>query len=298
MIEGSANQTVPGRACGLSQVGSSIVKMAGRLVDKPWGQEQVRHLKESSTPSRRIGEVCFEHPASVDLPVQIKYLYTSERLSVQVHPNNQQAQQRGYATGKDEMWIVLDAEPGATIGLGLKRDADPQELGQAVLDGSIENLVDWRRVRRGDVIYNTAGTIHAAGAGLVLLEVQQAIDLTYRLYDYGRPRELHLVDGLAVARRKPHFDARDCSVADGQSRILADGPYFGAAWCAGELPCGIPLSAHHWQLVVVEGAAHVAGIVVDAGECCLVRSLSDIRLGNDTVALIAWPVSEALAHAA
>lgn len=274
------------------------MKMVSRLVDKPWGQVGIAHRTEACLPDRRVGEVCFEHPSTTDLPVLIKYLYTSEKLSIQVHPDNRQAQQLGHASGKDEMWIVLDAEPGATIGLGLKREAGTQELSRAVLDGSIEQLVDWRPVQRGDVIYNSAGTIHAAGAGLVLLEVQQAIDLTYRLYDYGRPRELHLTQGLAVANGKPHFDPRDCNVADGRSRVLADGPYFGAAWCVGGLPAGIPLTAHHWQVVIVEGEAEVAGTTVRAGECSLLRSLGELRLSPDAVAVIAWPVAESLARAA
>ena len=274
------------------------MKMTGRLVEKPWGQLGVPHLPRDGCANRRIGEVCFEHPDAADLPVLIKYLYTSERLSIQVHPNNQQAQQLGHASGKDEMWIVLDAEPGATIGLGLTREATSQEISQAVRDGSIEELVDWRPVRRGDVIYNSAGTIHAAGAGLVLLEVQQAIDLTYRLYDYGRPRELHLDEGLAVARGLPHHDLRDCNLADGASRILADGPYFGAAWCVGRLPAGVPMNADHWQVVLIGGEAEVSGAPLSAGECCLLKSLSDLHLSTDAVALVAWPVEEALARAA
>ena len=273
--------------------------MAARAVEKPWGQMGVPHLPVALRASNRIGEVIFDHPDQAgSLPVMIKYLYTSERLSIQVHPNNHQAHSLGHASGKDEMWIVLDAEPDATIGLGLVREASEQEIREAVLDGSIEQLVDWRPVKRGDVIYNSAGTIHAAGAGLVLLEVQQSIDLTYRLYDYGRPRELHLAEGLSVALGRPHFDPRDCSVADGQSRILADGPYFGAAWCAGSLPAALPVAANHYQLVVVEGEARVGAMRVAPGECCLVRSIADIHLPADAIAVVAWPVEEALAQAA
>ena len=273
------------------------MKMDLRFAEKPWGQTDVAHLAQSGD-RRRIGEVSFEHSAAAELPVLIKYLYTSERLSIQVHPDNQQAQRLGHACGKDEMWIVLEAAPHSTIGLGLTREASQAELHEAVLDGSIEQLVDWRPVKRGDVIYNPAGTIHAAGADLVLLEVQQSIDLTYRLYDYGRPRELHLEEGLAVAKARPHFDPRDCSVADGCSRILADGPYFGAAWCVGNLPTGMPLTASDLQFVLIEGEASVSGMPVFAGECCLVHSIADIALSTEAVALIAWPVPEALALAA
>lgn len=274
-----------------------VMKMDLRFAEKPWGQVDIAHLTQSGD-RRRIGEVSFAHPAAADLPVLIKYLYTSERLSIQVHPDNSQARRLGHVCGKDEMWIVLDAAPHSTIGLGLTREATAAELQAAVHDGSIEQLVDWRPVKRGDVIYNPAGTIHAAGADLVLLEVQQSIDLTYRLYDYGRPRELHLAEGLAVAQCRPHFDPRDCSIADGASRILADGPYFGAAWCAGAIPAGIPLGATQLQLVVIDGVASVRGLPVSAGECSLVDSLGDIGLPADAIALIAWPVPEALALAA
>jgi mannose-6-phosphate isomerase len=274
------------------------MKMLAKLTEKPWGQSHVPHVPQGQGGDIKIGEVSFEDAGGRPNPVLIKYLYTSERLSIQVHPNNEQAQAFGYANGKDEMWIVLDAEPHSTIGLGLKREASAEELREAVVDGSIVDLVDWRSVARGDVIYNSAGTIHAAGADLILLEVQQAIDLTYRLYDYGRPRELHLDEGLAVAVGKPHFHPRDCSVADGSSRLLVNGPHFGAAWCAGGMPAGIPEWAGNYQVVVVEGALQANGIVLCPGEGMVISSLSQISICDGTVALIAWPVPQALAMAA
>lgn len=273
------------------------MKFNAILAEKPWGQTGVPH-SDMASPNRRIGEVSFEHPAGERMPVLVKYLYTSERLSIQVHPNDRQARAAGHACGKDEMWIVLDAEPGATIGLGLKGTHSAKEVEAAILDGSIVDLVDWRPVRRGDVIYNRAGTIHAAGAGLVLLEVQQSIDLTYRLYDYDRPRELHLEEGLAVSRFEPHDDPRDCHLDLGTSRVLVDGPFFGAAWCAGGLPKGLPLNADHWQVVVVTGSAIVGGVEVAAGEAAYAQSLSGLVIPADCVVMLAWPAQIALAAAA
>ena len=145
---------------------------------------------------QRIGEVWFT--GGGDLPLLAKYIFTSERLSIQVHPNDQQARARGLASGKTECWYILDAEPDATIGLGLTREVSPEELRAAALDGSIEQLIDWRPVKAGDFILVPPGTIHAIGAGISLLEFQQNADVTYRLYDYGRPRELHLDDSVAV----------------------------------------------------------------------------------------------------
>lgn len=269
------------------------MKMVSRLLEKPWGQIGVPRSAPLFS-DRRIGEICFEHPERRALPVMIKYLYTSEKLSIQVHPDDQQARAKGHACGKDEMWIVLDAAPGATIGLGLKREASQRELRQAMGDGTMEQLVDWRPVSRGDVIYNRAGTIHAAGDGLVLLEIQQAADLTYRLYDYGRPRELHIEDGLSVARGEPHCADKDGRIS-GEPAILVDGPHFGVAWCDGAIPAGISSTAGHYQLVVVEGAALAGGSAIASGECGLVADLADIRLAPGTTAALAWPVARAAA---
>ena len=274
------------------------MKLLRSLTDKPWGQVDVPPLAGTDDQNRRIGEVSFTHPAGVSLPLLIKYLYTSERLSIQVHPNDHQARMSGHPCGKDEMWIVLEAEPGATIGLGLTRQADANEVTKAIGDGSIVDLVDWRPVQVGDVIYNKAGTIHAAGAGLVLLEVQQSIDLTYRLYDFGRPRELHLERGLAVSRFEPHFDERDCHLVPGESLVLADGPHFGVAWCAGQLPAGLPLRPEHWQVVVVAGEVHLKGHQISVGEAAFTTDLSDLDLPTDAIVVLAWPFQEAMEQAA
>ncbi|GAA4005747.1 class I mannose-6-phosphate isomerase [Sphingomonas humi] len=268
------------------------------MAEKPWGQLGVPHLGDSHAGDRRIGEVSFEHPHGLSLPVLVKYLYTSERLSIQVHPDDQQARAFGHECGKDEMWIVLAAEPGATIGLGLKQSYEPDVVAAAIADGAIVDLVDWRPVRRGEVIYNRAGTIHAAGAGLVLLEVQQSIDLTYRLFDYGRPRELHLAEGLAVSRFEPHHDPRDCQLGKGESRVLADGPHFGAAWCAGGLPEGLPVNPDHWQLVVVSGTASIGGLSLSEGEAAYTQSLVGLTMARDAVVMLAWPAQKSMAEAA
>lgn len=122
---------------------------------------------------------------------------------MQVHPDDAQARARGHRSGKEECWLILDAEPGAVLGIGLTGSVDSDALRAAALDGSIEAMLDWKPVSRGDLFYLPAGTIHAIGAGVTLVEVQQNVDLTYRLYDYGRPRELHLDDALDVARTGP-----------------------------------------------------------------------------------------------
>jgi mannose-6-phosphate isomerase len=199
------------------------MKLERRYVEKPWGRT---HLPPMFDPpaDERIGEVWFTNGA--DLPLLAKYIFTSEKLSVQVHPNDQQAQARGLAQGKSECWYILDAEPGATLGLGLTRKVGREELRSAALDGSIEALMDWRPVRAGDFVFVPSGTIHAIGAGISLLEFQQNADITYRLYDYGRPRELHLDEGLAVSNAEPFPDELVQHLSGSDHRTLVDGPHF------------------------------------------------------------------------
>jgi mannose-6-phosphate isomerase len=145
---------------------------------------------------RRIGEICYEAEGPEPLPILVKWLFTSEKLSIQVHPNDIQAQARGMPSGKEECWYIVDAEPDAVLGMGTKTPLDAEALRTASLSGEIEQLMDWKPVKPGDYFYIPAGTVHAIGAGITLVEVQQYADITYRLYDYGRPRELHLEDGF------------------------------------------------------------------------------------------------------
>ena len=198
------------------------MKLERRYVEKPWGRTDLPAMFDAPT-DMRVGEVW--STGGGDLPLLAKHIFTSERLSVQVHPNDAEARARGLPNGKTECWYILDAEPGSTIGLGFKDKLSEQELRSSALDGSIEDLIDWRPVSAGDFIYVPAGTVHAVGGGLSLLEFQQNSDITYRLYDYGRPRELHVDDAVAVALREPFPDwlAKHLS-ADEQ--ILVHGPHF------------------------------------------------------------------------
>jgi mannose-6-phosphate isomerase len=264
------------------------MKLTTRIVPKPWGRTDIP-ARFATPAGERIGEIWFEHPQGDALALMIKYLFTSERLSVQVHPNDAQAQASGHPHGKEEMWIVLAAEPGATLGVGLTHPVDADALRAAALDGSIEHLLDWRPVAAGDVIYNPAGTIHALGAGITVIEVQQAVDLTYRLYDYGRPRELHLDAGLAVAKGAPHADPRDGHLPSAGGGVLFDGPLFGVAWCDGGLPAGLPGAVSGpWQVAAIDGEVMVAGERLAAGECALADSPDDVRIPAGVRAVLAW----------
>ena len=138
--------------------------------------------------------------ATLGFPLLIKVLFPREKLSVQVHPNDEQAQERGQRNGKTECWYVLSAEPGATVAVGFEERLTFEQMKAAVLDGSIERRLRHLPVRAGDLVYVDAGTVHAIGPGVVVLETQQYSDVTYRLFDYGRGRGLHLEEGLDVAR--------------------------------------------------------------------------------------------------
>jgi mannose-6-phosphate isomerase len=135
-------------------------------------------------------------------PLLVKFLFPHEKLSVQVHPDDEAAQLVGQPWGKTECWYVAHAKPGAQIALGLRQGATRAQLEQAIHAKRAEELLNWINIYPGEMIYVAAGTVHTLGAGSVLVETQQQSDTTYRLYDYGRPRELHLKEGLAAVKEK------------------------------------------------------------------------------------------------
>lgn len=133
-------------------------------------------------------------------PLLLKFLFPHEKLSVQVHPDDEQALRVHQPWGKTECWYVAHARPGAQIGLGLKSGVTVDALAAAIEEKRAEELLNWVDVFTGDMIYVSGGTVHTLGPGSVIVETQQQSDTTYRLYDYGRPRELHLKEGLAAVR--------------------------------------------------------------------------------------------------
>lgn len=137
-------------------------------------------------------------------PLLIKFLFPNDKLSVQVHPDDDHARRVGQQCGKTECWYVLKAEPGAQVGLGLKPGTTKSEVEQAIHNTRMEELLNWIDVHAGDMIYVDAGTVHAIGPGAVIVETQQNSDTTYRLYDYGRPRELHIEAGLLATKERTH----------------------------------------------------------------------------------------------
>jgi len=194
------------------------------LIGEVWLTADDNRVANGARAGSTLGELCRsqgrefigyagDEPAAAKLagfPLLIKFLFTSDKLSVQVHPSDSYARVVEGCAGKTEMWHVLRAEPGARLAIGFReelvRGARPGRaaLAEAVTSGEIESMLNWREVRPGDTFFIPAGTVHAIGAGLVLCEIQQNSDITYRLYDYnrpgadGKPRELHLEKALDV----------------------------------------------------------------------------------------------------
>lgn len=261
-----------------------------RTVEKPWGRDTLP-APFSSPQGKRIGEIWFEPPR--DLPqLLVKYIFTSEKLSVQVHPSDTQTEAKGLGRqGKEECWLVIDAEPGAVLGIGFDGPLDEDTMRKAAQDGSIEQMLTWHEVKAGDFFYIPANTVHAIGGGCSIIEVQQNSDITYRLYDYGRPRELHLEEGMAVAKGEPYDMARHRMLPAKGDVPLVDGPYFCLDRVDG-LPDAVTARRYHGCLLVIprEGTACVEGEPVEPGQCALAHSLDDVIFAPDGSCLIAQPV--------
>lgn len=260
-------------------------------VEKPWGRRRLwPGFADAARDETPVGEIWFGAPASRDPELLVKYLFTSEKLSIQVHPDDAQARARGFARGKDEAWVILNALPGSTIALGTVRPVSREELRSAALDGSIEQLMDWKPVAAGDVIYSPARTVHAIGAGITLIEVQQNVDLTYRLYDYGRPRELHLDDGIAVSDPVPFaVPPLERAQTSGRQVLASTDKFILERWTwSGQRR--LALNAYGW-LIPVKGGGQLDGLAFAAGECWMIDGNASVSIEPGSDILFASPRS-------
>ncbi len=259
------------------------------IVEKVWGREQLP-APFVAPAGLRVGEIWFEPPPQLP-DLLVKYLFTSEKLSIQCHPDAAQAQAMGAGkTGKEECWVVVATEPGATLGIGFDRQLSAEEMREAALDGSIENLLTWHAVQAGDVFYIPAGTVHAIGPGCSIIEVQQNEDITYRLYDYGRDRALHLDEGLRVASGKPYDMALHQRLPASGHAALIDGPKFRLDYVDG-VPDEALLYSYSAPVLVVPiaGQVLVNGDVVSPGECAYSPDLASVSFAPDGKALVTAP---------
>ncbi len=165
-------------------------------------------------------------------PLLLKFLFPEEKLSVQVHPDDDTAQGFGEPWGKTECWYVAHARPGAQVALGLKAGVTVAQFEQAIQEKRAEELLNWINIYQGEMIYVAGGTVHTLGPGSVIVETQQQSDTTYRLYDYGRPRALHLERGLCSVKERTGsgkgIRPAPVSIHGGKSRwsSMIAAPYF------------------------------------------------------------------------
>jgi mannose-6-phosphate isomerase len=224
------------------------------------GDQQGRTLSElaAAYPDALLGP----HRNEVgDYPLLVKILFPHEKLSVQVHPDDALALQIGEPRGKTECWYVLDAQPGAAVALGLKPGSTVEAMRQAIANHTLEAMLEQVPVTKGDMIFVDAGTVHAIGPGVTLLETQQTSDITYRLYDYGRPRELHIDRGLSATRLHTAAGQIAPKIEGARTRLIEQ-KYFTvdridlspSSPFRSEPPAGVPHA-----LVAVEGSAVLYG---------------------------------------
>jgi len=254
----------------------AIEHARAHAVQKPWGVADLRPwTRANHGGSRLIGEIWYERSGSGSLEpsLLLKLLFTSQPLSIQVHPDDAYAQSIGLACGKTEAWYILSAVPGARIALGLKERLASRQLREAVNDGSIAGLVAWQTVLPGDVVFVPAGTIHAIGAGLVIAEIQQRSDATFRMFDFDRKRDLHIVNAVAVADPGPADASLKARRLTDERTLLVSNPHFVLERI--ELAPGstnrLEAERETW-LLIVSGSARAGRLDVTTGDAVFAQS--------------------------
>jgi mannose-6-phosphate isomerase len=271
-----------------------------RVVHKPWGASDLRPWSSIDGANDAVGELWFERAdKKASIPaLLLKLLFTNEPLSIQVHPDDTFAHAMGMPNGKTEAWYILSAKPDAKIGVGLKHRVTPQQLRASIRDGSIVDLVHWRPVTEGDVVFIPAGTIHALGAGIVLAEIQQQSDATFRLFDYGRGRELHEDNGVTVANAWPLRSTGGPIRFSSERTVLVASRYF--VFEKLDLPAGSSwalLAERETWMLVIDGHAAIGLKAVSVGQAIFANGgRSSIEVGaNGLTALVAYPAAAPVA---
>lgn len=251
------------------------------VASDPIGEVWFTASENNTSLGPTLGELINSHPQILGTgihpddptlcPLLIKFLFTSSRLSVQVHPDDAYAREHHQSLGKSEAWHVLSAEPDAEVAVGFRDQIDAEQLRSASLSGEIEQMLDWRKVRAGDTIYTPAGTVHAIGAGLTICEIQQNSDVTYRLYDYGRPRELHLEHGCKVSHLGPHTHKTKPVQLERWREQLLDSEYFRIEKLAATDSLCFDQPSPYFQLfIALKGSGTIGNHPFTAGQVWLV----------------------------
>jgi mannose-6-phosphate isomerase len=246
----------------------TIERAAARAVPKPWGSSGYLPWNHAK-PGAVIGEIWFERPgqAAIAPLLLLKLLFPQQPLSIQVHPDDAMAHTMGLPRGKAEAWYVLSAAPGAKLAVGLNDVITPDALRAAIENGSIQERVRWRTVRANDIVVIPAGTIHALGAGVVVAELQQRSDTTFRLFDFGRGRTLHVEMAVAATKYAPTQAPPEARRLTPERTLLVTCPQF--IFERIELPPGstwqIDATAETW-LLVIDGEAAIGPVQTAIGE--------------------------------
>jgi mannose-6-phosphate isomerase len=278
------------------------IELARRLShEKPWGVSDLRPWSPESGLNFKTGEIWYqrESESAPEPSLCLKLLFTGQPLSIQVHPDDTYAQTIGLPRGKTEAWYVVSAEPDARIGLGLTQRLTSAQLKEAAHTGTIADLVLWRGVLPGDSALVPARTVHAIGEGLVIAEIQQHTDATFRLFDHHRGRELHLEQGCMAADGEPAPGLfQQCRLSDAR-RLLATSPYF--VFERLDLPPGsnwrLDTDCETWVLAL-DGGATAGDFALSVGTAIFAESDEvDLRVGvNGLVALVAYAKSSPLPY--
>jgi mannose-6-phosphate isomerase len=279
------------------------------LSPRPWGVRSLRPWLDVEAGDDLVGEAWYtdnrtrtpdgrslgEHIASdaarvlgpavngTRCPLLMKLLFTSERLSIQVHPDDAYGQRHHGSLGKTEAWHVLSATPDAEIGLGLVAPSTPDAAREAAQTGALADMVDWRAAAVGDTFFVPAGTVHAIGGGLTIVEVQEHSDITYRLFDYGRPRDLHLDHGLAVATLDRYaIDNSPVALSPGRTRLVTCAYFTMERVRVTARSTVVPTGREYQLLMALEGTGTLAGEPFAKGDAWLVPAIGDAaRLDTD-----------------
>lgn len=252
---------------------------------RPWGAYDLSPW--FPRPSEKTGEVWLT--AIPPLPLLIKFLFTTEALSVQVHPGGPQ--------GKTEMWWILEAEPGASLALGFKTPITRERLRSASITGEILDLLNFVPVKKGDTVFIPAGTVHALGPGIRLVEIQQNCDVTYRLYDYHRGRELHLDRGIEVSRLGPPDPPPQPVRLDRMRTRLVQCEYFTTERWEIQRPAQFPSApGRSHVLICVEGAGLLNGESYRAGEAWLMPEGAPVEVNPERTTIFLSTFAPILIH--
>jgi mannose-6-phosphate isomerase len=265
-------------------------RVGNQAIGEVWLTGEGCRVANGSLQGRTLAEVAQEYGDRLygtlarepRFPLLVKIIFPNEKLSVQVHPDDRTARKSGLPCGKTECWYVLSATPEAKVGIGLKPGVTRSDIEASIHENNMEQLLNWIPVNAGDMIYVEAGTVHAIGPGCVLLETQQNSDTTYRLYDYGRPRELHIQRGLEAMKEvtragkvksrggngrvvlisSPSFEVDKMLLKQPKTLATFETPYHSSPHCIiGLRGCGIietdgspPVSVGRGEAVVIPSA--------------------------------------------